>query len=163
MTSEARWCPQCGHPVQSGYVFCPNCGAQIGATPPEMAQFSPATHLGRDQEVSEYRSRRWPLILFCILLAAIGIVTLQIVMESPSGSGNAPLSQGSVPTARNDQPTTESGGRDSSDQTSAAAAASQLGDTVNVGYWSYCVNGYRWTPYLSEFGEVERANADFLV
>ena len=178
MVSEMHWCPQCRQPLQAGYIFCPSCGARLDASPSGMVQPTRADHLGRNMAVRERRSRKGLLVLFCIVAAVVVIFVVQSAFgPATKASGNT---QSSVATAESSQPSSSpsddttqpsseasvengSGQTPAASSSSNAAVAKNIGDTLSVGYWSYCVNGDRWTPYISNFGEVQRANADYLV
>jgi Domain of unknown function (DUF4352) len=177
MVSEMRWCPQCRQPLQAGYVFCPGCGAQLGASPSGMVQPTSADHLGRDLAVPKPRSSKGLLVFLCVLAGVVAIFVLHSAFkDATSASGHAEPSVTSAESSQSASPSTnttrassESSGQSADGQnatapsSSVAARVKHVGDTVSAGYWSYCVNGQKWTPYINNLGEVERANADFLI
>lgn len=61
------------------------------------------------------------------------------------------------------------GPSNSSASSSAAATADsspvlhKIGDTVHVGYWTYRVDGFRWTPVVGDGMLAERADAHFII
>jgi hypothetical protein len=160
MAVEMRWCPQCRQPLQPGYIFCPGCGSQLDGSPSGMVQPTHADHLGREVQEPRPRSRKGLRVFLCIVAGILAIFFIQSAFgPATKATGNTEVSSPGAATA---QPTSESSGADVG-TSSDSPAIRHIGDTVSVGYWSYCVNGYKWTSYIPNIGEIQRANADYLV
>lgn len=43
------------------------------------------------------------------------------------------------------------------------AAPPKIGETIRTGYWTYKINGFRWAPFITSYGSVERPDAQFLI
>jgi Domain of unknown function (DUF4352) len=60
-------------------------------------------------------------------------------------------------------PSNSSSGSSAVATADATPALHKIGDTVHVGYWSYQVNGFHWTPVVGDGMMAERADARFII
>jgi hypothetical protein len=79
------------------------------------------------------------------LFALVGIVGIGLVLIGMVGGTSAPRSGIAGPAAGGAQP------------------IHQIGDTIHVGYWTYRVNGYRWTPYIGDGFLGQKADAEYMI
>lgn len=163
------WCAQCGVEATESQRFCGNCGASLlpGKGPTRSAK------------------KKYRVALVVSILVFFAIVVIVASINSGGGSGSADSTQGTVtsPSAVSEgsgplasanantdlaKPSPSSTGQNANARTATSASMPTaspvgIGKTMNVGYWSYSVNGYTWAPYILESGEIQRPNAEFLV
>jgi Domain of unknown function (DUF4352) len=128
------FCSNCGTPLGPAAIFCNKCGFQRAL---------PIQTDGPPKRAKRGKAGQWfALVVVCIALYFV----LGGGSSSSSSSASANVSSPASPTAPD-----------------TAGVIHKIGDSINVGYWSYRVSGTQWKSSLGSEYMNETPDAAFLI
>jgi hypothetical protein len=153
MASIIPACPRCSKAMLPGENFCSGCGTALTSTDRGFAGYN-RPNLSPQTDGPRRRSGLGAILAFIFLVVGLLFVVFAINGSSSNHDGDNKTTE--TDNASTVEPTTV-------EPQSTKEKTGYIGETVQVGYWSYRINGSQWLPFLDSYGTMERPDAAFLV